>query len=417
MGFFDNMGNRLVRDPEWKEYVIEGPVAEDAASVALGVMASGDVTAAFETIGLAVRAADGSWTPIAVDDGGFEAAADASAGGWMRAGTAKNVEITRPTDRAPEGRQYLLMSPMSTSASAAASANELFDSPPRSGAHVDVDLGGGLKARVPTALSEADAVENVKRSSQLAALRAALAAVVYPSDSSDVDTRLADVVVAWNVFRHFYPYWPESGVDWDARLRPHLALAYDATTRTAHREAIRLLVADVRDGHGSVVDTRSTEGRAMLPVRLGLIEGQLVVTATSAPVEVPVGAVVSTVDGVPAARRLADAMRLASGTTQWKQTRALQEIATCPPGAAVKLTIDTGAGSQARSLTCEAKQQPAEKRPEVVTEMAPGIWYVDVTRARMPQFTAVIDKLAAPRESSSTSAAIRPRLVRRSFRT
>ena len=96
---------------------IEGPVAEDAASVAFGVMASGDVTAAFEAIGLAVRAADGSWTPIAVDDGGFEAAADASAGGWRRAGTSKNVEITRPTDRAPEGRQFLRMSPMSSSAS------------------------------------------------------------------------------------------------------------------------------------------------------------------------------------------------------------------------------------------------------------------------------------------------------------
>ena len=153
-------------------------------------------------------------------------------------------------------------------------------------------------------------------------------------------------------------------------------------------------MADARDGHGSVVDTRSTEGRAMLPVRLGVMEGQLVVTATSAPAEVPVGAVVSSVDGVPAARRLADAMRLASGTTQWKQSRALQEIATCPPGAAVKLTIDTGTGSQARSLTCEAKQQPAEKRPEVVTELAPGIWYVDVTRVRMIQFAAVIDKLA-----------------------
>ena len=38
MGFFDNMGDRLVRDADWKEYVIEGPVAEDAVSVAFGVM-------------------------------------------------------------------------------------------------------------------------------------------------------------------------------------------------------------------------------------------------------------------------------------------------------------------------------------------------------------------------------------------
>ena len=134
--------------------------------------------------------------------------------------------------------------------------NELFDSPPRTGAHVDIDLGGGLKARVPTALSEAEAVDDLKRSSQLAALHAALAGVADSGDPPDLDARLTDVVVAWNVFRHFYPYWPEAGVDWDARLRPQLAPAHDATTRNAHRDAMRLLVADARDGHGSVVDPR-----------------------------------------------------------------------------------------------------------------------------------------------------------------
>ena len=394
MGFFDNMDNRPIRDPDWKEYAIEGPVAEDATSLAFGVMASGSVTADFETISLAVRGADGSWTPMAVDDGGFEAATDAGSGGWRRAGTSKNVEITRPTDRAPEGRQFLRMSPMSSPASSAPSLNELFDSPPRTGAHVDIDLGRNLKARVPMALSETEAVEDVKRSSPLAALRAAVAGVVDSGDPPDLDTRVADVVVAWNVFRHFYPYWPESRVDWDGRLRPQLALAYDATTRAAHRDAMRLLVADARDGHGTVVDTRSSEGRGLLPVRLGVIEGQLVVTATGAPAEAPIGAVVSTVDGVPAAQRLAEAMRLASGTTQWKQTRALQEIATCPIGAVVKLMIDAGAGPHASSLPCEAKQAPAEKRPEAVTEVRSGIWYVDLTRARMPQITPVLDKLA-----------------------
>jgi hypothetical protein len=394
MGFFDNMDSRPIRDPEWKEYAIEGPVAEDATSLAFGVMASGSATADFEAISLAVRGADGSWTPIAVDDGGFEAASDAGSGAWRRAGTSKNVEITRPTDRAPEGRQFLRMSPMSSQASSAPSLNELFDSSPRSGAHVDIDLGWNLKARVPTALSEAAAAEDVKPSSPLAALRAAVAGVVDSGDPPDLDTRLADVVVAWNVFRHFYPYWPESGVDWDGRLRPQLALAYDATTRAAHRNAMRLLVADARDGHGAVVDTRSSERRGLLPVRLGVIEGQLVVIATGIPAEAPVGAVVSTVDGAPAAQRLADAMRLASGTTQWKQTRALQEIATCPIGAIVTLMIDAGAGPRASSLPCEAKPAPAEKRPEAVTEVRSGLWYVDLTRARMPQITPVLDRLA-----------------------
>jgi hypothetical protein len=395
MGFFDNMGDRPIRDPDWKEYAIEGPVAEDATNLAFGLMASGDVTADFETISLAVRGADGSWTPMTVADGGFEAATDAGSGGWMRAGTSKNVETTRPTDRAPEGRQFLRMSPTSSPTSNDLSLNELFDSLPRTGAHVDIDLSRDLKARVPMALSETQAIEDVTRSNPLAALRAALASVADAGDPPDLDTRTADVVVAWNVFRHFYPYWPESGVDWDGRLRPQLALAHDATTRAAHRNVMRLLVADARDGHGAVVDARISEGRGVLPVRLGVIEGQLVVTATAVPEEAPIGAVVSTVDGVPAAQRLAEAMRLASGTTQWKQTRALQEIAMCPIGAVVRLMIDVGAGPNGSSLPCEAKQVPTEKRPGPVTEVTSGIWYVDLTRARMPQITAVLDKVAA----------------------
>ena len=125
-----------------------------------------------------------------------------------------------------------------------------------------------------------------------------------------------------------------------------------------------------------------------------MIEHQLVVTATAAPAEVPVGAVVSALDGAPAAQRLTDATRLASGSTQWKETRALREIGSCSTGAAVKLVIDNGAGPKPTSLTCDAKQPPAEKRPAPVTELMSGIWYVDLTRARMPEVTPILDKLA-----------------------
>ena len=35
-GFFDNMSDRPVRVSEWREYEIEGPVADDATNVAFG---------------------------------------------------------------------------------------------------------------------------------------------------------------------------------------------------------------------------------------------------------------------------------------------------------------------------------------------------------------------------------------------
>lgn len=56
--------------------------------------------------------------------------------------------------------------------------------------------------------------------------------------------------------------------------------------------------------------------------------------------------------------------------------------------------MDNGTGPQPTNLRCESKQPPAEKRPEAVAELTPGVWYVDLTRARMGQVTPVLQRLA-----------------------
>jgi hypothetical protein len=390
MGFFDNMGNRPIREREWREYSIEGAVASDATSVAFGAMAYGAVTADFDDMELTVLEPDGRRTPVPIGDPGFEAGTDSASKEWVRVGTSTTANITRPADQAPQGRQFLRFSPRSAQTS---NVEPFEGATPVSDAHVDVDLGSGLNARVRLTHSDAEAATGTS-DSRLTAIRQALDQIKDSTDSLDVDQRLADVVVAWNVFRHFYPYWPEAGVDWDARLRPQLELAYDARTRDAQHDALRRLVADARDGHGGVNDARRAGGRGILPVQFGMIESQIVVTASAVPADAPVGGVVSTIDGASAKQRVEDAMRLASGTTQWKQTRALREIAFCPKGAVVNLVVDNGGGPRQSSVQCDATQPPAEKRPGAIAELAPGIWYVDLSRARMAEIRPMLPKLA-----------------------
>jgi hypothetical protein len=389
MGFFDNMSDRPVRDPNWREYSIEGTVDGDAANVAFGVMASGAVIADFDAIELALREADGRWTVLPIKDAGFEAAAGNGSGEWMRAGISADAAITRSADSAPEGRQFLRFAPGSTSPPG--SDAELFEAAPAAGAHVDIDLGAGLKARVPLALSDADA-RGGSDSSALDALRAAFGKLGDAGDPPGIDARLADVIVAWNVFQHFYPYWEEARVDWNARLGPQLALASAAGTRSAHRDALRRLVADARDGHGSVNEPGG--GFLSMPLRFGLIENQLVVMASGVPA-VTAGAVVTTIDGAPASQRLAQLTELASGTTQWKQVRALRELASCRKGATVNLIVDDGHGPRPASATCAGNQPPADKRPEPIAELTTGVWYIDLTRAPGAQVSQALSKLGS----------------------
>ena len=390
MGFFDNMGNRPIREPEWRPYAIEGTVADDAENVAFGAMAVGAVTADFDGIELAVKGAPGDWTAVPIKDAGFEeAAAEGGGGGWFRTGT-KNASISRPTGGAPQGGQYLRFAPPA----AGAADVELFpEGVPIPGAHADLDLGAGLKARVPLALADAEARPDPARKAGLDALRAAVAAVGGPSETPDVDQRLADVVVAWSVLRHFYPYWTEAGVDWDSRLTPRLEAARAAESRAAQRDALKGLVADVRDGHGFVADTLDKTERAELPVALAVVEGRLVVTSSAVASEAPVGAVVLTIDGAPAAERLARAVSLASGTTQWRQVAGTWPLVSGPKGATVKLGLDSG---REVTLTYGAPPPPP-KRPGPVAEVEPGVWYVDLTRAKMAEVAPKVAALAAAR--------------------
>ncbi len=403
-GFFDNMDDRRIREAEWREYTIEGTVAEDAVAVAFGAMAFGSATADFDAVELCAPSTVGDCTRVSADPG-FEAELSTRRGGWMRAGTARNARISQPASGAPAGRQFLRIEPP-PAASYDGFANVMQtlggalpfeEGRPTAGAHADVDLGSGQKARMPLALSDAQARGEGTRNGSLDALKAELAAVGDPSQEHDPNRCLADVVVAWNVFRHFYPYWPEAGVEWDARLRPQLVAAGAAPGRAAQRDVLRALVADARDGHGSVTDTLAREERARLPIQLGLVQGKLVIVAGDAATGAHVGAVVAEIDGMPGAQRLAEAMRLVSGTTQWKQARALRELTMGPKGAETKLVLEGETQRQEVSLRCEAAQPPPERRPEPVTELEPQIWYVDLTRAQMAQVTAVLEKLAGAR--------------------
>jgi hypothetical protein len=290
LGFFDNMGSRPIREPQWREYAIEGSVSEDAVDVAFGVMARGAVTADFDAIELASRG-DGDWTPIPIADAGFEApAGDAAAAAWRRTGTSAKGLVSRPAESAPEGRQFLRFSPASLDAEGEGTLAKLA---PTSRVSIDIELGAGLTARVPLALTDAEAHTAPERESRLDALSAALSAVPDSSAEPDLDRRLADVVVAWNVFRHFYPYWTEAATDWDAQLHSQLEAARVAKSRKEQRDALCSLVAGARDGHGAVIDQVDSSHRASLPLRLAVVQDQLVVTASAAPSEAPVGAVIS----------------------------------------------------------------------------------------------------------------------------
>ena len=293
MGFFDNMSDRPVRDTAWREYVIEGKVDADAVTIVFGALSAGMMPVDVDAIDLAVREGGGDWTALPVPDASFELKGSSP---WLESSEAA---FTRATAGAADGAQFVRIVPPSpaqqTSTRAALPSDSL--ETPIPGAFTQFALARGLQARVPLSLTDAEARTE---SPALATLRTELAGTPAPGGRNDTDARLADAIVAWNAFRHFYPYWGDIDVNWDARLRPQLEIAFNApTTRDAHLDAVRAVVADLNDGHGSARDVVTPPRVAALPLQFRILAGQLVVTASTNPT-VPVGSVVTALDGTPA---------------------------------------------------------------------------------------------------------------------
>ena len=418
VGFFDNMQDRPVRDTTWREYVIQGTIAADATRIVFGALGIGEMSLDVDAIEIDVRSAGGAWTPLAVRDAGFEESESSAQPSW---GRNQPAAFARPASGAPQGERYLRIARAPTASATSTVAARASDSleTPITGAVSEFALARGLRARVPLSLTDAEARAELPA---LADLRSALAAVPPPAGSDDIDVRLADAVIAWSVFRHFYPYWSDITNDWDARLRPQLAAAHGAaSTRQAHVDALRSLVADLNDGHGSVRDVATPQRMAPLPLQFRILANQLVVTA-SRDSTVPVGSVITSFDGTPASTRVLMETRLASGTPQWKRTRAEGALQLCRLDVAVKLRIEPPNGT-ARDLTLPCARTAvrlADARPDSITELEPGIWYVDLTRVLAAQLRPMLQALAKARGvvfdmrgyPTDAGAAVLPHLMR-----
>lgn len=93
-GFFDNMGNRPIKTPEWKYFEITGTVDTDAAMFYFGCLLIGTGELYVDDISLQYQE-DGQWLPIAIPDPTFESSTDnVKPEGWMLYDKTYQVLVT-----------------------------------------------------------------------------------------------------------------------------------------------------------------------------------------------------------------------------------------------------------------------------------------------------------------------------------
>ncbi len=263
----------------------------------------------------------------------------------------------------------------------------------------DYDIGASVLARLPTTLF-ADAEGTLPHADSPAAVQEEAHDSATAMTTDDRATRIAAVLLGWDVLEYFAPLMDKKSADWQVALETAIRGAAQAKDEGELLAALRRMVAETFDGQASV-QHRSDWRESSVPVRWEWIEEKLVVTAIASDERSKIGIgrgdVVLRVGKLAAEKALLEECSLFAGaTTQRIRARALESMLRRKRLEPVQMRINTTAG---RGVDIDYKDEFARPvithgRPAVLAEIASGIRYVDLSRVRDSSVAEVIAGLA-----------------------
>lgn len=391
-GFFENMADRPIKSKEWQAYEITGDVAEDATGIIFECSLSGTGQLWVDEFELFSKDEKDKWEGIKIENHSFEEwKAKNKPEGWIvYVGGAREYSFKIDIENPYKGKKCLLIE-------GEGKIRKLFEEHPKIGEVVNKALNAGLFCQIPLALySDENGTLGKDEKYPLAKLLEKLEAVPAGKlTANDEDVRLADVIIAWNVFQHFYPYFDVVDVDWNLELTNALRRAMTDKNEEDFYYTLCGLIAKLQDGHGSLIHKIQREW-ASLPFRTDWIEDQVVVTVTKDTTKVHKGDIIVSVDGIDAEQALLDAEEYISGSPQWRRFRASQRFGYGDKDSKANLTIKRG--NEIFQLQMERNRSYTEqiselKRPKI-DKIQDEIYYVDLARAKMPEIEERMDDLA-----------------------
>lgn len=402
-GFFDNMGNRPVtgRSESWRRDTIMGRIDANATMIAFGCFLMNQGTLLLDDVKLEIETEEG-WQTIPAVNGDFEQDRPQEAPRAWYFNTEDLLFTVKTTDRqANTGTQSLLMERAAVPAPVQATTTLFKDNLP-AGTTIKKDIGSGISIIMPVALwGDGHQTYPLTDTAQIARMNKDIASKIPERLSgNNLYVRLADIILTWNVFQHFHPYYKEWTTNWDQDLRQALKDCYNDKTADDFGTTLKTLTAKMRDGH-IYVAYPAFKTMAYLPLKWEWLEKQLVITAVLSPETglVP-GDVITAINGQPVTSYINSTMlTVAAGTPNALMERTLTTLSSGPDTDSLLLSVSSD-GSPNRSITLpfsmSANKYYTTRPPQVsYKEIDPNTIYVNLSEMPWEEIKPKLPALAA----------------------
>lgn len=151
---------------------------------------------------------------------------------------------------------------------------------------IEKDLGNGIKVKFPSVIYSNGNTFPAPDEQKLNAFNKILFERSGEEFEFSKTNYIANVIISWNVFEHFFPYFDvidsiSSGKVirneyWNGVLKIALAEASDNTSLDEHKITLRHMVSELKDGHGFVFGNSKNQNYRP-PLKIEWIEGYPVV--------------------------------------------------------------------------------------------------------------------------------------------
>lgn len=189
---------------------------------------------------------------------------------------------------------------------------------------VKLNLSNNLNVVIPTVVYS-DKENTVPKTDvkQLSEIQSHLKNVPF-----NKDVALANVIISWNIFKHFFPYQDVIKTDWNAVLDQSLRDAFDDKTVNDNYLTLSKFTSNFDDGHMSVLYRGLFETKKFAPkIAVRFINNQLMVKNIIGDVDgIKKGDIITKIDFVDTKKYIDSLQQYISGSKQYKNWISAQAL-------------------------------------------------------------------------------------------
>ncbi len=391
MGFFDNMSDRPITQNEWNEYEITGNVDTTAVGIAVGSFLSAGGELMIDDFHFYTKEGE-AWAEIPVKFNDFEATSLAEIKNskiWW--GGGNGYQHTLLENSGPDGSKCVSIKKMDKNR--VLPGNKIFDKEPAFGEVVQEEIGSGISCLVPLVLYCAK--ENTYPAGNASELEDALAKI--NKNEFTLPMRLGDVINAWNVFQHFYPYFDVVNVDWSDAFEKAAEKCFTDQSDWDFLITLREMTAKLKDGH---VRVNSKASKSYVPpIAWEFIEGKLVITGVYGDgIPLKPGDIVEKVDGQdPESYFNVVRSRISAATEGWMAARANYESLQGDKDSKLMLVVEKREVELVRNMTANELYLKSfvGAKADKTRLIGEDIVYININNADMKDIDTLLPQIKA----------------------